>query len=235
MKNSCISLRLLYASLALLCAAVSARAANFVTKASVGSGNHWSNPLIWSNPPNTAVSAPVAGNTYELLFNGTAWGNNTANSRLRNPATDGLQTFPGDSLQMNTNTDIRFKRGAGTAPISATISHFPGVGGQPGLIMNGGVLNPGDDSIFIVTGRVHLAAQSILSTGDNGGGGQKELRGVYLRGVLTCTNNLVILLSGQQTPHVTDADASAFTGNWIIQNGFLRASNYVGGGTNSLG
>jgi uncharacterized repeat protein (TIGR01451 family) len=233
MKNSCILLRLLYASLALLCAGVSVQAANFVTKVSVGAGNGWHNQTVWSNPPNTAVSLPVAGNTYEMIFNGTAWGNNTANTRMRNPPTDGLQTFPGDSFQMNTNTDLRFKRGSAAA-ISLTISHFPGVGGQPGLIMNGGVLNPGDDSVFIVTGVTHIASQAILSGGDNGGGAQKELRAMYLRGTLTGTGTVVILQSGQQTPHTIDADGSAFSGNWIIQAGFLRGSIF-GVGTNSLG
>src|SRR6185436_9161194 len=142
-------------------------------KASQGSGANWT-AAIWSNAPSGTGVAPAAGNTYELISNGTAWGNNTANTRVRNPATDGLQTFPGDSLTLNTNTDIRFKRGASTAAISLTISHFPGVGGNPGLILNGGILNPGDDSVFIATGRIHVASQSILSSGDNGGSAQKE-------------------------------------------------------------
>src|SRR6185436_10592755 len=133
MKRSSFAIRAFVPLLILLCASISARAALFVTKASQGSGTAWT-AAIWSNPPNTTVSAPAGGNTYELVFNNTVWANNTGNTRTRNPATDGLQTFPGDSLTLNTNTDIRFKRGAGTAAISDTISYFPGVGGAPGLI-----------------------------------------------------------------------------------------------------
>ena len=61
---------------ALLCAMVSlvyqneAQAANFVTKVVTASGANW-NAVVWSNPPNTVVSALVANNTYELIFNGT--------------------------------------------------------------------------------------------------------------------------------------------------------------------
>ncbi|MEY2409165.1 MAG: hypothetical protein QOF48_1835 [Verrucomicrobiota bacterium] len=197
-------------------------AANFVTKASVGSGNSWNNQTVWSNPPNVAVSLPVAGNTYELIANGVAFGNNTANTRMRNPATDGLQTFPGDSLTMNTNTDIRFKKGAAGGAISGTICNFPGVGGNPGLILNGGALVAADNIIFVVTGRVQVASQSILSGGDNGGGSQQITRGIYLRGVLSGGGNLVIIQSDPGTPHQTDADGSGYTGTWIVQDGFLK-------------
>jgi hypothetical protein len=202
---------------------------DFVTKASQGAGNNWT-AAIWSNPPNTAVSSPVAGNTYELIANGTAWGVSTGNTRTRNPATDGLQTFPGDSLTVNTNTDIRFKRGVATTPISATISYFPGVGGNPGLILNGGILNAGDPSEFVVTGNVFVASQSILTGGNNGGGEQQDPRSIFLRGKLSGPGNLVILQSSQPTPMQVDADGSGYSGNWIIQDGFLQ-----GLGSNSLG
>src|SRR5437868_5781467 len=73
---------------------------------------------------------PTAGNTYEV----TAGGNP---SRIRNPTYGGSTlTFPGDSLQLNTNTEIRGK----TATTPTTIN-FPGVGGNPGLILNGGNLD----------------------------------------------------------------------------------------------
>ena len=70
-------------------------ATNFVTKVSQGAGNNWT-ALIWSNPPNTTLSAPAAGNTYECLDNGVAFGvgpggnASTANTRIRNPATAGV-------------------------------------------------------------------------------------------------------------------------------------------------
>src|SRR5436309_1862639 len=103
---------------------VTGRAANFTTTTSEGAGTDW-NANIWSSG-----AAPTAGNTYELISNGTAWGNNTGNTRVRNPTAAGVQTFAGDSLTLNTNTDIRMK-GSGAA-----ILNFPGVGGNPGLILN---------------------------------------------------------------------------------------------------
>src|SRR5438067_509661 len=87
---------------AALLAGGEARAADFVTKVVTASGANW-NAAVWSNGVTTTVSSPVAGKTYELIPNGVTWGNNTANSRLRNPATDGLQTFPGDSLTIDAN------------------------------------------------------------------------------------------------------------------------------------
>jgi len=194
---------------------------DFVTKASQGAGANWT-AAIWSNPPNTAVSSPVAGNTYELIPNGTAWGVSTGNTRTRNPATDGVQTFLGDSLTLNTNTEMRLKRGAATTAISATIPYFPGVGGNAGLILNGGILNVGDPAEFVVTGNVQVASQSILTGGNNGGGEQQIGRSIYLRGKLTGAGNLVILQSDPGTPFQIDADGSGYSGNWIIQDGFLQ-------------
>ncbi|HEY0550252.1 MAG TPA: hypothetical protein VGF13_11680, partial [Verrucomicrobiae bacterium] len=229
MKANSFPVRFIITLIALLGAGMAARATNLVTRASQPSGN-WT-AAIWSNAPSGTGIAPIAGNTYELITNGIAWGNNTANTRVRNPATDGVQTFPGDSLTLNTNTDIRFKRGATTTSPSPTISNFPGTNGNPGLILNGGILNPGDDVAFIVTGKIHVASQSILSSGDNGGGAQKELRSILLRGILSGPGNLVILQSGQTTAHRADADGSGYTGTWIIQEGFLRGE----AGSNSLG
>src|SRR6187397_1935571 len=72
---------------------VRADAANFVTKASQGSGLNWRG-TIWSNPPSATAVAPTAGNTYQEIANGTGFGNNLNNTRIRNPAAAGVQTFP---------------------------------------------------------------------------------------------------------------------------------------------
>jgi len=203
-------------------AGADAQGAAFVTKVVTASGATWS-AAVWSNPPNVAVSAPLAGNTYELIFNGTAWGNNVNDSRLRNPAVAGISQFPGDSLMIDTNTDIRLKTGGTIVNgISPAISYFPGVSGNPGLIMNGGVLNAGDTAIFVVTGRVQIASRAILSGGNNGGGEQILGRSIYLRGILTGSGDAVILQSHPGTAHLVDGDGSGFTGNWIIQCGYLK-------------
>jgi uncharacterized repeat protein (TIGR01451 family) len=230
MKKPCFRFCYLFLFAVALCAVVSANAALFVTKASQGSGSAWT-AAIWSNAPSGTGVAPTAGNTYECIFNGTAWGNNTGNTRLRNPATDGLQTFPGDSLTLNTNTDIRFKKGAAGGAVSATICNFPGVNGAPGLILNGGILNPGDDIAFIVTGRVHVAGSAIIANGDNGGGNEQRLfRAMHLRGILTGTGPITLLQGQPTNANVMTCDGSGYSGNWIVQAGYL-----VGSGSNSLG
>src|SRR5438128_1167056 len=98
-------------------------AATFTTTTVQGPGQDW-NATIW----NPGGVAPTAGNTYEAVDNGTAFGNALANTRIRNPATVGLQTFVGDSLTLNTNSEIRAKQ-------PGAILDFPGVGGNPGLIL----------------------------------------------------------------------------------------------------
>src|ERR1022692_121697 len=131
---------------------------NLVTTTSQGSGAAWT-AAIWKTNNGAGVGvgtavAPVAGNTYTCVTNGVAYGNSTANTRVRNPVVTGVQTFPGDSLTLLTNTDIRCKTATGL------IINFPGVGGNPGLILNGGVLNAGDNAIFVITGSVQVVSQS---------------------------------------------------------------------------
>src|SRR5581483_3232264 len=99
---------------ALLLAPASARAqADLLTTNVQASGANWT-AAIWrtnngSGVPTGPALSPVAGNTYEEVFNGTLNGNSTANTRVRNPAAVGVQTFAGDSLTLNTNTELRAK------------------------------------------------------------------------------------------------------------------------------
>src|ERR1044071_7692024 len=117
--------RLLALLLFLTFCLVTAHAANFTTAIQQGGGNHWSNS-IWQPGP----TFPTAGNTYQCI----AGGNPT---RIRNPASGsgdaviGVKTFPGDVLQLDASSEIRAKG------IGNTLD-FPGVGGNPGLILNGG-------------------------------------------------------------------------------------------------
>src|SRR5438105_2533780 len=120
------SLRSLLIVSALVCAPNFSSGASFSTLVVEAAGQDW-NGSIWDPGPTT----PSAGNTYELFDNGTSFGASQANTRIRNPAVAGLQTFVGDSLTVDTNTEIRAK-GPGA------ILNFPGVGGNPGLILNGG-------------------------------------------------------------------------------------------------
>src|SRR5271170_5636120 len=90
---------------------------NLTTIKSQGSGSYWSQAIWATNAPGTFANTtplvmPVAGNTYEEVQGGNpsyAFGAN--NTRLRNPTGEAgtSQTFPGDSLQLDTNTEIRLK------------------------------------------------------------------------------------------------------------------------------
>lgn len=158
---------------ALSCCAV--QAAQFTTTTTQAGGQAWTN-TIWQ----PGGVSPVAGNTYECLNNGTPYGANATggsvnNTRIRNIATAGLQTFPGDQLTLNTNSEIRAEQ-------AGAILNFPGVGGNPGLILNGGMLNAGDDAQFVITGKVRVAATSFIVPADNGAGAITPLRGFNFRG-----------------------------------------------------
>lgn len=190
----------------------------FTSKVTQASGQNW-NGVIWDPGP----VAPSAGNIYELLSNGTAFGNAQNNTRIRNPATAGVQTFPGDSLTLNANTEIRAKA-------AGAILNFPGVGGQPGLILNGGVLNAGDDTVFVITGRVHVASTSYIVPADNGGGAVLQPRGFNIAGVLSGNGSLVIYQAGTNAAQEISGSQNTYTGDIIVKAGKLKGS-----GNNSLG
>src|SRR5437764_1697594 len=150
---------------------------NLVSSTVVGGTAGWFTSGMWKTNDGTgigvgtAVNGPVAGNTYTLMPNGTAIGNNQAETRVRNLYTNGtpqaLWTFPGDSLELRTNTEIRFKQIATPATIETV--NFPGVGGNPGLILNGGMLNVGDAIIQPISGLVQAVpgTESYLCPGNN--------------------------------------------------------------------
>lgn len=212
---------------------VMARADNLTTTSVQASGQNWTAAIWKTNSPgvatNTAASvAPVAGNSYEEVFNGVAIGNSTANTRVRNPATAGTQTFPGDSLTIYTNTELRAKQ-------SGAILNFPGTGGNPGLILNGGMLNGGDDATFPISGNIQIARQSYISHGANGGGGAiSQNRAFNFTGILGGTGNMVIFNAGTTVPQQVSGSSNSFSGQWIIQCGWLQGNGANSLGTNSI-
>src|SRR5580765_3533180 len=152
---------------------------------------------IWKTNGSTTTNlvSPIASNTYRTISNSTSIGNNTVNTRVRPPIT-GTATFPGDSLTLQTNTEFRLKAGS-----LGNSMNFPGVGGNPGLILNGGMLNGGDDATFPITGPIQVSAQSYISHGAaGGGGGISQNRAINFNGVLTGSNNIVILNAGTTIP-----------------------------------
>src|SRR4030095_14715340 len=91
------------------------QAANLTTTNVQGAGANWTAAIWKTNASGFATNgaaavAPNAANTYETVANGIGIGNGLANTRIRNPATAGTQTFPGVSLTMYTNTELRAKQ-----------------------------------------------------------------------------------------------------------------------------
>jgi hypothetical protein len=205
------SLRFFLTFVVVLCACIATRAANFTTAVQQAGGLNWSQ-AIWQPGGVT----PTAGNTYECV----AGGNPT---RIRNPVSGGIQTFPGDSLQLDAATEIRAK-------IPLTAIDFPGVGGNAGLIMNGGNLDTGDNgAVFTITGVMLVQAPSTFTCGDASANDTRGWRvETQIRGSagLTITKNFA---TGVAAVDVLSAN-NPFTGSWTVNGGLFRAS-----GSGSLG
>jgi hypothetical protein len=194
---------------------------HFYTTAVVASGSDW-NGLIWTNAPGAAFVSPVAGNIYEALDNGVAFGNNRGNTRLRNPAVAGVQTFRGDQLILNTNTEIRAKQ-------AGAILNFPGVVGKAGLVLNGGNLNSGDNAVFTITGTIEArtGSTSYIVPGDNGAGGVQPTRGFNIAGQLSGGGTMVVYQAGTQVAQDISGSANTFFGDWKYHRRSLLCGHSV--------
>jgi len=214
--------------LATLCSLGISRAANLTTTVVQPAGNNWNGAIWKTNGAGTAVGPPVAGNSYETVFNGVVIGNGAANTRIRNPAAAGIQTFSGDSLIIDTNSELRAKQSGATLD-------FPGVGGNPGLVLNGGMLNGGDDAIFPISGRIQVLSQSYISHGANGGGGgASPNRAFNFTGLLSGNGTMVIINAGTSIPQQILNTGNTFSGRWIVQCGWLLGVVMNSLGTNSI-
>jgi hypothetical protein len=219
--------RILLPAIGLFAIAANIPAATFVTKVTQASGQNWT-AAIWSNPPNTTLTAPAAGNSYESVDNGTAFGASATggsvnNTRLRNPASAGVQTFPGDSLTLSANSELRAKT-------AGAVLNFPGVGGNPGLILNGGALNAGDDTVFAFTGKIQVTAPSLICPADQGAGAILQPRGFNFQAALSGSGSLIVCQAGLTVAQEVSSSFNSFTGEWIVKAGWLKGS-----GNGSLG
>jgi hypothetical protein len=225
-RTACASLALGLACGAALWLPQSGRAANYTSTQSVAAGANW-NGLYWStNADGSAplTGPPTAGNTYELLSKGNLAA--ASDSRTRNPASPGVQTFPGDSLQLDVNSDLRLKG-------SGAIVTFPGPGGgQPGLILNGGGINNGDDGKFWIDGIIEVRQQSYLFPQTSGA--TADNRGLNIKGQLIGTNNLAMINGGLVAAIEISGAANTFSGQWIVKSGLLLGSGNGSLGTNSI-
>ncbi len=208
-------------------ALTSSRAANLTTITSQGTGASW-NDAIWKTNGTGTALMPVSANTYECVSNGIAFGNNTGNTRIRNPTGGGLTTFPGASLTLDTNAEIRFKTATNL------LLNFPGVSSNPGLILKGGVLNAGDDAIFVITGKVQVASQSYIAPADGGGGAVQPLRGFNFTGQLSGSGPLVIFNAGTTVAQQISGTSNTFSGKWMVKAGWLLGVTVNSLGTNDI-
>jgi len=208
-----------------LCLPPASRADNYTSTQVVPINNSWTGNYWQDNGTGALTGPPTQANTYELISNGaTLIGNCTT---TRDPAVNGsTQVFPGDSLQLDLNTKLLMK-GPGT-----TLS-FPGPGaGAPGLILNGGMLQTGDDGPFWIAGIINVVAQSYLSPGASGV--LTPLRSMNLSGQLIGSANLVLLSATNNYPQEISGNNNSFSGQWIIQNGWLLGSGNQSLGTNTI-
>jgi hypothetical protein len=203
---------------------------HLITTASEGTGSSW-NDAIWQTNSSGALVSPILGNTYEQVFNSTQLAFGAADTRVRNPVTDGPQTFPGNSLTVDTNTEIRFKD---TANGNYQMI-FPGVGNNPGLILDGGLLNDGDNGNFILLGTIQAAGGSLscLAPGGNLGNAPPLTysgRTFTIGATLSGDGTLAVILTPTNDPILVTNEQNTFSGQWIVQEGWL-----IGTAPQSLG
>ncbi len=211
---------------ALLAGAGAARAALVTTITQQAAGTDWTQAGIWSNN-----AAPSAGNTYEALAGGGP-------TRLRSPMVNPT-TFAGDSLQIDANAEIRFKKpGAG----ASQTANFPGVGGNPGLILNGGLLNTGDDgAVFTVAGRMSVIASSFWDNTTTGGSYVVSNSREFIFSAVMSGGSPLTLQSGRVSDGTNPAPAweltgvgNTYSGAWNINQGFLKATSSGSLGTGNI-
>jgi hypothetical protein len=184
--------------LACLSLVLQSHAAHFTTTVAQAIGSSW-NDAIWQPGP----TVPTAGNTYEVLNGGL----------VRNPAVTS-STFPGDSLQLDTNTILRMK-----PPQDGTMTtvRFPGVNGAPGLILNGGGIDPGSvNTTFVVAGKVLVAADSLML-----GPAVDYNRNVIFAASLSGAGNITIQNFFNNSGVTVQSLSNDFSGNWILTSGRL--------------
>jgi hypothetical protein len=222
---------------------VSHAGTNLVSTSVVGGNTGWFSTGVWKTNDGTgvgvgtAVNGPVAGNTYTLMPNGVAIGNNVGETRTRNLYTNGtptaLWTFPGDSLELRTNTEIRFKQIA--TPATPETVNFPGVGGNPGLILNGGMLNIGDAIIQPVSGLIQAVpgTESYICPGNNDGASVDAARAFNIFANIVGSGRLVIFEAGTTNPQRISSTNNTYSGTWLVKAGVLLGAAPGSLGTNS--
>jgi hypothetical protein len=199
----------------------------------------------------TVTSTTTNYNFYVLTNNGIQLGNGTGTALIRNPYstnTPNVVSFPGDTLILLTNTQLRFKNLGGTGTFVSGANYatptniFPGNFGFPGMILDGGCLNNGTSGTsFVIQGSIFAqpGSQSYLNPADTFNQDTVS-RGLIFQARLTGSGTIALLngLSGQTVPVPTPFTATNnnFTGEWIVKSGLLQGNgDGTSDGYNSLG
>ena len=182
-------------------------AAHFTTTVAQPQNFDWFEP-IWLPGP-----VPVsAGHTYQAL----------EGAIIRNPISGSESTFPGDSLTLDPGSILRLKPPRGGV---TTTVNFPGVNGEPGLILNGGGVDPGTEStLFVVGGKVRVAADSFVL------GPFTSTRNLVIASELEGTGSLTVQGFFGNTGVTVQSESNRYSGHWLVSSGRL-----TGLGEGSLG
>jgi hypothetical protein len=215
---------------------VASRADTYWTQVSQASGaGDWTYP-IWTNATVITPVSATNGNSYVCVGNGTLFGNSAGSTTHITTALPGSTnniTFPGDSLTLDQDSELWIE--------NVTNIYFPGTNGNPGLILNGGVLWTAISGVKVnITGSIQVALQSYITLNTGTYAGESTTGGgryMSIGGQLSGTGNLVLMdcEDESQPPefpgNLTIAGVSnTFSGEWIVTEGWL-----TGEGTNSLG
>ncbi len=214
----------------------SARAATYTLNTDIGNPNNWNTASIWGGPSgsNSYTLNPAGDpNDFQVLNGGVIRSND-------------LTTFEGHSLTLEPGGQIRFKFDTLTSPATINFNAAPAGINPIGLILNGGILDPGDNGTFILNGSLNVAANSILDLGNGAG---LLVRVVDLEMSISGSNSLSLVGtngSGNSYPtsylmvgNNSGSAASTFSGTWNIQAYGLttNGANVLGlsGGSTGLG
>jgi hypothetical protein len=181
------------------------------------------NAAIWRRDGSSANVTPGPGDSCVVVYNGSTIRKDSVNARVRNPIAPGQEaTFPADSLMVTTNTELRLKPGF-------SIVNFPGVGGKPGLIVDGGMVNLATKGGFTIKGVMQVESIAFIDGCNREGMNNLELL-AQIRGGGT----LVFLGFATNQPNVIGCDLNSFSGKWVVAAGWLTAQGKDCLGTNDI-
>ena len=220
----------LLCGLALLASIQAVRASHYTDMTVQTANGGWTTAALWKlNGAGTAV-APTAGNDYEMVTNGVLMTNNLGTATVTTLRADTVSAWPGSTLTVDTNCQLKIK--------TTGVFTFTNAGGTNCLILKGGVLDQGNaQTVATIAGSIGVASQSYLSCGADGDGvGQNTnfSTSFTYKCLFSGTANLVFISSATNTPQIVFNSANTFSGQWIIQSGWLQGTNTGSLGTNSI-